>query len=218
MIHYLSAWLISLFGPTIIATLLLGAIAWLQSSQSIISPITQLIHIYSHVNTLRPRQNGRHFADDILKSRMWWMSVGLKLSHLWLSSGICHLCWSAVSGLTHWGRVRHICVSKLTIIGSDNGLSPDRRQAIIQTNAGILLIWNSGKNFSEIWSKILTISFQKMHLNMSSAKWRPFCRGLNVLSSNLKLQKSKLNFWLKSGISLKRETVQHPWSGKSQRD
>ena len=33
--------------------------------------------------------------------------------------------------LTHWGRVTHICVSKLTSIGSDNGLSPGRRQAII---------------------------------------------------------------------------------------
>ena len=42
--------------------------------------------------------------------------------------------------LTHWGRVTHKCVSKLTIIGSDNGLSPGRRQAIIWTNAGILLI------------------------------------------------------------------------------
>ena len=26
--------------------------------------------------------------------------------------------------LTHWGRVMHICVSKLAFIGSDNGLSP----------------------------------------------------------------------------------------------
>ena len=33
--------------------------------------------------------------------------------------------------LTHWGRVTHICVSKLSILGSDNGLSPGRRQAII---------------------------------------------------------------------------------------
>ena len=33
--------------------------------------------------------------------------------------------------ITHWGRVTHICVSNLTIIGSDNGLSPGRRQAII---------------------------------------------------------------------------------------
>ena len=43
---------------------------------------------------------------------------------------------------THWGRVTHICVNKLAIIGSDNGLglSPGRRQAIIWTNAGILLI------------------------------------------------------------------------------
>ena len=38
--------------------------------------------------------------------------------------------------LTHWGRVTHICVGKLTIIGSDNGLSPERRQAIIWTNIG----------------------------------------------------------------------------------
>ena len=34
--------------------------------------------------------------------------------------------------LTHWGQVTHKCVGKLTIIGSDNGLSPGRRQAIIQ--------------------------------------------------------------------------------------
>ena len=63
--------------------------------------------------------------------------------------------------LTHWGRVTHICVSKLTIIGSDNGLSPDRRQAIIWTNAGILLIEPLGTNFSEILIEILTFSFKK---------------------------------------------------------
>ena len=42
--------------------------------------------------------------------------------------------------LTHWGRGTHICGSKLTVIGSDNGLSHGRRKAIIWTNAGILLI------------------------------------------------------------------------------
>ena len=52
--------------------------------------------------------------------------------------------------LTHLGRVTHICVGKLTIIGSDNGLSPERRQAIIWTNAGILLIRPLGTNSSEI--------------------------------------------------------------------
>ena len=79
--------------------------------------------------------------------------------------------------LTHWGRVTHICVSKLTIIGSDNGLSPGRCQVIIWTNAGILLIWTLGTNFSKIHAS----SFTKMHLKRPSAKWRPFCLGLNVL-------------------------------------
>ena len=83
--------------------------------------------------------------------------------------------------LTHWGRVTHICVSKIIIIGSDDGLSPDRRQAIIWTNAGILLIGPWGTNFSEILIGIQTFSFKKMHMKMSSAKWRPFCLDLNVL-------------------------------------
>ena len=84
--------------------------------------------------------------------------------------------------LTHWGRVTHICVSKLTIIGSDNGLSPDRRQAIIWTNAGLLLIGPLGTNLSEIFIEILTFSFKKMCLKVSSAKRRPFCPALNVLN------------------------------------
>ena len=88
---------------------------------------------------------------------------------------------SAVNILTHWDRVTHICVSKLTIIGSDNGWSPGWRQAIIWTNVGILLIGPLGTNFSDILIEILTVSFKKMRLKVSSAKWRPFCLGLNVL-------------------------------------
>ena len=85
--------------------------------------------------------------------------------------------------LTHWGRVTQwrVCVSKLTIIGSDNGLSPGRRLAIIWTRAGILLIGTLGTNFREMLSGIHTFSFKKMHLKTSSAKRRPFCLGLNVL-------------------------------------
>ena len=83
--------------------------------------------------------------------------------------------------LTHCGRVTHICVSDPTIIGSDNGLSPGRRQAIIWFNAGSLLIGRLGKNFSEILIEILIFSFKKMRLKVSSAKWRPFGLGLNVL-------------------------------------
>ena len=76
----------------------------------------------------------------------------------------------------------HICVGKLNIIGSDNGLSPGRRQAIIWTNARILSIRPLATNFNEILIGIQTFSFTKMYLKMSSAKWRPFCLGLNVLS------------------------------------
>ena len=84
--------------------------------------------------------------------------------------------------LTHWGRVMHIYISKLTIFGSDNGMSPDRRQAIIWTNAGLLLIGPLGTNFSEILIKILAFSFKKMRLKVSSVKQRPFCLCLNVLT------------------------------------
>ena len=76
----------------------------------------------------------------------------------------------------------HICVSKLTNIDSDNGLSPDRCQAIIRTTAGISLIGPLGTNFSEILIEIHIFSFKKMHFKMSSAKWRPFCLGLNVIT------------------------------------
>ena len=77
-----------------------------------------------------------------------WL-IGSELSSKWK---FCSKC--ASFALTHWGRVMHICVSKLTIIGSDNGLSPDRRQAIIWAKAGILLIgalrnklkWNLNQN------------------------------------------------------------------------
>ena len=91
------------------------------------------------------------------------------------------LCSNLSDFITHWGRVTHVCVGKLTIIGSDNGLSPGRHQAIIWANAGILLIGPLGTNFSEILSEIQSFSFKKMHLKVSSAKWRPFCLGLNEL-------------------------------------
>ena len=103
--------------------------------------------------------------------------------------------------LTHWGQAKHICVGNLTIIVSDNGLSPDRRQAIIWTNATILLIWSLGTNLSEILIGIQTFSFKKIHLKMSSVKWPLFCLGLNVFlnlagSSTLEFRNTmKKNIW-----------------------
>ena len=124
----------------------------------------------------------------IIKSELWTITHCLGLGHETMVCAVCRsvflqtprgLVWYA---LTHWGRVTHICVGNLTIIGSDNGLSPGGHQAIIWTNAGILLIGPLGTNFSEIFIGIQTFSYKKMHLKMSSAKWRPFRVGLNVLT------------------------------------
>ena len=103
------------------------------------------------------------------------------------------------SALTHWGRVTHISIGNLTIVGSDNGLSPGRRQAIIWTNAAILLIGPLGTNFSGMLSEIHTFSFKKMQLKMSSAKRRPFCLGLNVLTHTLWLGDA---IWRESVVAL----------------
>ena len=88
----------------------------------------------------------------------------------------------------HRGQVAHICVSKLTIIASDNGLSPGRLQGIIWTNTGILLIWPLGTHFSEILIEIQRVSFKKMRLKGSSVKSRIFCLGLNVLKAKICLK------------------------------
>ena len=87
--------------------------------------------------------------------------------------------------LTHWGRVTNICISKLTIIGSDNGLVLARWQAIIWTNAGILFTEPLGTNFSGISIKFHTFSFRNMYLKKSSGKWRPFCLGQVLLLPEL---------------------------------
>ena len=110
--------------------------------------------------------------------------------------------------LTHWGWVMHICITKLTIIGSDNGLSPGQRQAIIWTNTGILLIGPLGTHFSEILIEIDIFSFRKMHLKMSSGKWWSFCLCVNVLktrhqdSSSSKGHQGDMSNWSNGRIKL----------------
>ena len=102
--------------------------------------------------------------------------------------------------LTLWGRMMHVCVSKLTIIVSDKGLSPGRHQAIIWTNAGISLIGILRTNVSEILSEIDTFSFQKMHLKVSCTKWPLLRLSLNefIMSRFYKMEhvvdKKRLGF------------------------
>ena len=87
--------------------------------------------------------------------------------------------------LTHWSRVTHIYVSKLTILCSYNGLSPGLHQAIIWINAGIVLIWTFGTNFNEILSESHTFPFKKVHLKLTSAKLQQFFLCFNMLKVSI---------------------------------
>ena len=79
--------------------------------------------------------------------------------------------------------MKHLYVGNLVIIGSDNGLAPERRQAIIWTNDGIWVIGSLGTNVGEMLIGIHTFSINILHLKISSAKWRPLRLSLNVLNA-----------------------------------
>ena len=123
------------------------------------------------------------------KKRTWTARISFtnSLSEIkaWISNYIHSFC--GIQSLIHHLIVAewHISIGKLTTIGSDNGLSPGRRQVIIWTNAGILLIWPLGTMFSENLIEIHTFLFKRMHLKMASAKWRPFCLSLNAWTSTV---------------------------------
>ena len=111
--------------------------------------------------------------------------AGWQLARQSLSSPLTpltHCLLAMIRRLSHWARATHICVSKLPTIGSDNGLSPGQRQAIIWTNAGILLIGPLWISFSDFFIEIATFSFKKIRFKVSSAKYRPCRRGLNLLT------------------------------------
>ena len=98
-----------------------------------------------------------------------------------LSNCACGSDWCRLSGdddawsYDAWCRI--YASMNWVSIGSYNGLSPIRHQIIIQTNARLLSIGPLGTNVSEILIKIINFSFTKIHLKMSSAKWRPFGPG-----------------------------------------
>ena len=74
------------------------------------------------------------------------------------------------------GWVTHICASKLTIISSDNGLSPGWRQAIIWTNARISLIGPMRTNLSETPIEILQeIALENVVRKLAAILPRPRC-------------------------------------------
>ena len=102
-------------------------------------------------------------------------------ANIWTNDGLVYWRMYASLGLNdliHLGWGKCICVGNLNIIGLDNGLSPGRRQAIIWSNAGKLLIWPLGTNFGKILR-----TFMHFHSRKCIWKWRlQFNLGLGVLS------------------------------------
>ena len=80
----------------------------------IIRYVGLIISYVQLLNTLKPRQNGRHFAADIFKNIFF--NGNIKIS---------------IKIYVPKGRINNI-----PAFGSDNGLAPTRRQAIIWTNDG----------------------------------------------------------------------------------
>ena len=94
--------------------------------------------------------------------------------------------YSSQYKLTHLGRMAHICVSKQTTIGSDNGLSQVGAKPLSEQCWNILdlrnaLQWNRMRNLYTF------IQIQENASQMSPVKSRSFCLGLNVLNEKSRL-------------------------------
>ena len=109
-----------------------------------------------------------------VKEKKKTLSIFCHFSPLWCTCGWSLFSWKTRTYLSETfnampadklvaqgARVLATMVLTKAIIGSDNGLSPNRRQAIIWTNAGIVLIRPLGTNFSPILIEIHTFSFKK---------------------------------------------------------
>ena len=78
-----------------------------------------------------------------------------------ISSGKC---WPFCLGhnvLTHWGRVTHICVGKLTIIGSDYGLSPETALSHYLNQCWNIVNWILGNKLHRNFNRNSNISIHE---------------------------------------------------------
>ena len=79
--------------------------------------------------------------------------------------------------VTHWGRVTHICVGDYWL---KNDLPPGRRQAIIWTNAEIVVIWNIKNKLQWNFNRnshifIQENTFETVVCGMAAILSRPHC-------------------------------------------
>ena len=104
----------------------------------------------------------------------------------------CTYCtWSVIStALCDYVRKTHVahhCVSTCMCVAamrsSIAGVISCHPLGVTWTNVAVLKFAPLEINLSEIWIKMPIFPFKTMHLNLSSAKCRPFCPGNNVLGA-----------------------------------
>ena len=122
-------------------------------------------------------KGGIQFMQTFISAQWIYRPINLSNQTVWLQSMTIKCCKTVINSMRP-SDAYIICVGKVTIICSDNGLSPGRRQAIIWNSPAIMLIGPLGTSYF-----IRQFSFKNMHLKMLSGKWCPFGFGLNVLKS-----------------------------------
>ena len=101
--------------------------------------------------------NWTNFAKSPLPIGLFWAVQSC------LDKDLLSLLESFILSLTHWDWVTHICVNKLTIFGSDDGLSSGRHQAIILTRVGASTqILSTSTSTSTLLSMSTSTSTEKM--------------------------------------------------------
>ena len=123
------------------------------------------------VNSSPPEQNGCHFTNNIFRCIFVYekFSILIKISLKFVPKGpidnnqALQNRWQAII----WTNADPIHSHIYAALGGDGLIGPLRK-----------------KNLSETWIKIKIFYFKKRYLEMSSAKWWPFCIDLNGLKAN----------------------------------
>ena len=93
--------------------------------------------------------------------------------------------------LTHWGRVTHICIGKLTIIGSSHYLN--QCWDIVNSNLRNKLQWNLKRNSRVFFQEI---AFENVVYEMASILSRPQCANLLPTINTNGTKQSLTYFWI----------------------
>ena len=133
----------------------------------------------------------------------FWLTDSRATSQLEVMGNVFILSINHIPILTHWSRVTHICVSKLTNIGSDNGLPPSRRQAIISTKCWYIVNWSLGNKFQ--WNLnqnqyifIQENAFESVVCEMAAILSQPQCVKLSIMCCHIPHMLSWLVLFWKS--------------------